>query len=85
MEPVLAGRMWSARRIIEVEVDGIAAAAVREVFTLVGEIASKSQVMVQAQKEAANAGTFRWLLVFLLWIRNDDSHFVCSRWLLLAV
>jgi hypothetical protein len=75
MELVLTGRMCSARRIVEeVEVDGIAAAAVREAVTLVGEIATKSQVTVQAQKEAANAGTFRWLLIFLLWISDDDSH-----------
>ena len=68
MELVLTGRMWSAQeaaawgmasRVVgggEGEGDG--AAVVREAAALAGEIAGKSQIVVQAQKEAVNAGTF---------------------------
>ena len=68
MELVLTGRMWSAqeaaawgmasRVVEEAEGEGSAAAVVREAVTLAGEIVSKSQIAVQAQKEAVNAGTF---------------------------
>jgi len=68
MELVLTGRMWSAQeaaawgmasRVVgggegEGEEDG--AAVVREAVALAGEIAGKSQIAVQAQKEAVNAG-----------------------------
>ena len=71
MELVLTGRMWSAQeaaawgmasRVVgggEGEGDG--AAVVREAVALAGEIAGKSQIAVQAQKEAVNAGTFGFL------------------------
>jgi len=65
MELVLTGRMWSAQeaaawgmasRVVEgAEGEGSAAAVVREAVTLAGEIVSKSQIAVQAQKEAVNA------------------------------
>ena len=72
MELVLTGRMWSAQeaaawgmasRVVgggegEGEGEGDAAAVVREAVALAGEIAGKSQIAVQAQKEAVNAGTF---------------------------
>jgi len=74
MELVLTGRQWSAqeaaawgmasRVVEEAEGEGSAAAVVREAVTLAVEIASNSQIAVQAQKEAVNAGTFLWLLVF---------------------
>ncbi len=66
MELVLTGRMWSAQeaaawgmasRVVG-EGEGDGAAIVREVVALAGEIAGKSQIAVQAQKEAVNAGTF---------------------------
>jgi enoyl-CoA hydratase len=66
MELVLTGRMWSAheaaawgmasRVVEEAEGEGSAAAVVREAVALAGEIVSKSQIAVQAQKEAVNAG-----------------------------
>jgi enoyl-CoA hydratase len=70
MELVLTGRMWSAQeaaawgmasRVVgggDGEGEGDAAAVVREAVALAGEIAGKSQIAVQAQKEAVNAGTF---------------------------
>jgi enoyl-CoA hydratase len=70
MELVLTGRMWSAQeaaawgmasRVVEAaegEGEGSAPAVVREAVAVAGEIASKSQIAVQAQKEAVNAGTF---------------------------
>jgi enoyl-CoA hydratase len=70
MELVLTGRMWNAQeaaawgmasRVVGVgegEGDGDGAAVVREAVALAGEIAGKSQIVVQAQKEAVNAGTF---------------------------
>jgi enoyl-CoA hydratase len=72
MELVLTGRMWSAQeaaawgmasRVVggcegEGEGEGDGAAVVREAVALAGEIAGKSQIAVQAQKEAVNAGTF---------------------------
>jgi hypothetical protein len=39
---------------------GDGAAVVREAVALAGEIAGKSQIAVQAQKEAADAGTFEF-------------------------
>jgi enoyl-CoA hydratase len=71
MELTLTGRMWSAQeaaawgmasRVVE-EGEGAGAgegtnAVVSEAVKLAGEIASKSQIAVQAQKEAVNAGTF---------------------------
>jgi len=70
MELVLTGRMWRAQeaaawgmasRVVgggEGEDEGDGAAVVREAVALAGEIAGKSQIAVQAQKEAVNAGTF---------------------------
>jgi enoyl-CoA hydratase len=70
MELVLTGRMWSAQeaaawgmasRVVGGgEGDGDGAAVVREAVALAGEIAGKSQIAVQAQKEAVNAGTFEF-------------------------
>jgi enoyl-CoA hydratase len=70
MELVLTGRMWSAQEAVEwgmasrVVVDASAGEdkdgvlpVVREAVGLAREIAAKSQVAVQAQKEAVNAGT----------------------------
>ncbi|KAI0295859.1 enoyl-CoA hydratase [Multifurca ochricompacta] len=60
MELTLTGRTWSAReaadwgmasRVVEEEKEG---AVVREAVKLAAEIASKSQLAVQAQKEAVN-------------------------------
>ena len=88
MELVLTGRMWSAQeaaawgmasRVVEAaegegegEGEGSAPAVVREAVELAGEIAGKSQIVVQAQKEAVNAGTFfdslAHLFLSLLWI-----------------
>ncbi|KAI9442646.1 ClpP/crotonase-like domain-containing protein [Lactarius indigo] len=67
MELTLTGRMWSAQdavawgmasRVVEgaTEADGVLP-VVREAVGLAREIAAKSQVAVQAQKEAVNAGT----------------------------
>jgi len=95
MELVLTGRQWSAqeaaawgmasRVVEEAEGEGSAAAVVREAVTLAGEIASNSQIAVQAQKEAVNAGTFLWLLFFfscgcarMILIRICSRWFVCS-------
>jgi hypothetical protein len=49
----------------EGEGEGDGAAVVREVVVLAGEIAGKSQIVVQAQKEAVNTGTFgvSWFLL----------------------
>jgi enoyl-CoA hydratase len=74
MELVLTGRMWSAQeaaawgmasRVVgggegegEGEGEGDGAAVVREAVALAGEIAGKSQIAVQVQKEAINASTF---------------------------
>src|SRR6266851_2309901 len=68
MELVLTGRMWSAQeaaawgmasRVVgEGDGEGDGAAVVREAVALAGEIAGKSHIAVQAQKEAVNAGTF---------------------------
>jgi len=67
MELVLTGRMWSAQeaaawgmasRVVgggKGEGEGDGAAVVREAVALAGEIAGKSQIAVQAQKEAVNA------------------------------
>jgi len=83
MELVLTGRQWSAQeaaawgmasRVVEQsegEGEGSAPAVVREAVKLAGEIASKSQIAVQAQKEAVNAGTFLSMtscFSILLWI-----------------
>jgi enoyl-CoA hydratase len=70
MELVLTGRMWSAQEAVEwgmasrVVVDASVGEGkdgvlpvVREAVGLAREIAAKSQVAVQAQKEAVNAGT----------------------------
>jgi enoyl-CoA hydratase len=73
MELVLTGRMWSAQeaaawgmvsRVVEQaegEGEGNMPAVVREAVKLAGEIASKSQIAVQAQKEAVNAGACPYL------------------------
>jgi len=73
MELVLSGRMWSAREAVawgmasrvvvgseEQQGEGGVGvgAVVKEAVELAGEIAGKSQIVVQAQKEAVNAGTF---------------------------
>jgi enoyl-CoA hydratase len=71
MELVLSGRMWSAgeavawgmasRVVVGSEEQqgegGGVGAVVKEAVELAGEIAGKSQIVVQAQKEAVNAGT----------------------------
>jgi enoyl-CoA hydratase len=72
MELVLTGRMWSAQEAVEWGMasrvvddaqvgedkdDGVLP-VVREAVGLAREIAAKSQVAVQAQKEAVNAGAF---------------------------
>ena len=96
MELVLTGRMWSAqeaaawgmasRVVEEAEGEGSAAAVVREAITLAEEIVSKSQIAVQAQKEAVNAGTFLWLLVFFSCGRARVFLICsCSRWLVCSV
>lgn len=62
MELTLTGRMWGAREAAEWgmasrvvnEGEGV---VVREAIALAVEIAGKSQIAVQAQKEAVNAGT----------------------------
>jgi enoyl-CoA hydratase len=61
MELTLTGRMWGAREaaewgMVSRVVDEGAGAVVREAVALAGEIAGKSQIAVQAQKEAVNAG-----------------------------
>lgn len=95
MELVLTGRMWSAQeaaawgmasRVVEdPEGEGSAVAVVREAVTLAGEIASKSQIAVQAQKEAVNAGTFLCLFFFSYGCARMILMCVCSRWLLCSV
>jgi len=65
MELTLTGRMWNAREAVEW---GMASRVVgegegevvREAVALAREIAGKSQIAVQAQKEAVNVGTFSW-------------------------
>ena len=64
MELTLTGRMWSAREAAEwgmvsrvVDEGNGGGDVVREAVTLAAEIAGKSQIAVQAQKEAVNAGT----------------------------
>ncbi|KAI0279500.1 enoyl-CoA hydratase [Russula aff. rugulosa BPL654] len=60
MELTLTGRMWNAQEAAEwgmasrvvAEGEGV---VVREAIALAGEIAGKSQIAVQAQKEAVNA------------------------------
>jgi enoyl-CoA hydratase len=77
MELVLSGRMWSAGEAVawgmasrvvvgsEQQQGEGGSAVVKEAVELAGEIAGKSQIVVQAQKEAVNAGTFFFLfLVF---------------------
>jgi enoyl-CoA hydratase len=74
MELTLTGRMWNAQEAAEwgmasrvvAEGEGV---VVREAIALAGEIAGKSQIAVQAQKEAVNAGTSFCGPVFitLLW------------------
>jgi len=62
MELTLTGRMWDAREAAEWgmasrvvgEGEGV---VIREAVALAVEIAGKSQIAVQAQKEAVNAGT----------------------------
>jgi enoyl-CoA hydratase len=62
MEITLTGRMWSAQEAAEWGMasrvvgkgEGV---VVREAIALAVEIAGKSQIAVQAQKEAVNAGT----------------------------
>jgi hypothetical protein len=64
------------------EGEGDGTAVVREVVALAGEIAGKSQIAVQAQKEAVNAGTFGVSRFLLPGFATDDS-FLClslSRW-----
>jgi enoyl-CoA hydratase len=61
MELTLTGRMWGAREAAEWGmasrvVDEGVGVVVREAVALAGEIAGKSQIAVQAQKEAVNAG-----------------------------
>jgi enoyl-CoA hydratase len=69
MELVLTGRTWSAHeavawgmasRVVEATTtdgdDGGVLPVVKEAVVLAREIAAKSQVAVQAQKEAVNAG-----------------------------
>jgi enoyl-CoA hydratase len=68
MELTLTGRMWSAQDAAEWgmasrvvgEGEGV---VVREAIALAVEIAGKSQIAVQAQKEAVNAGTSRFVLL----------------------
>ena len=71
MELVLTGRMWSTQEAAawgmashvvggddgDGDGDGDGAAVVREGVALAGEIAGKSQIAVQAQKEVVYAGT----------------------------
>jgi enoyl-CoA hydratase len=84
MELVLTGRMWSAQeaaawgmasRVVgggEGEGEGDGAAVVREAVALAGEIAGKSQIAVQAQKEAVNTGTFGVSRFLLPGFATDD-------------
>ena len=58
------------------EGEGDGTAVVREVVALAGEIAGKSQIAVQAQKEAVNAGTFGVSRFLLPGFPTDDS-FLC--------
>jgi enoyl-CoA hydratase len=97
MELVLTGRMWSAqeaaawgmasRVVEEAEGEGSAAAVVREAVTLAGEIVSKSQIAVQAQKEAVNAGTFLELFFFFFSSGCARVILICVSpgWLLCSV
>jgi len=62
MDLTLTGRMWDVREAAEWDMasrvvgegEGV---VVRETVALAVEIAGKSQIAVQAQKEAVNAGT----------------------------
>src|SRR5258708_4149346 len=89
MELTLTGRMWGAREAAEWgmasrvvgEGEGV---VVREAVALAVEIARKSQIAVQAQKEAVNAGTYLYsLLVFFVpsWFYTVffDSVCLCAR------
>lgn len=86
MELTLTGRMWGAREAAEWgmasrvvgEGEGV---VVREAVALAAEIAGRSQVAVQAQKEAVNAGTSFLFLILSLLGCNDgfDSCVRCVR------
>ncbi len=88
MELTLTGRMWGAREAAEWgmasrvvgEGEGV---VVREAVALAAEIAGKSQIAVQAQKEAVNTGTYLCsLLVFFVpsWFYTAFLiRFVCAR------
>ena len=73
MELTLTGRMWSAQEAAEWgmasrvvgEGDGV---VVREAIALALEIAGKSQIAVQAQKEAVNAGTSLSCFLWGSWV-----------------
>ena len=91
MELVLTSHIWSAQeaaawgmasRVVgggegEGDSEGDSAAIVREAVALAGEIVDKSQIAVQVQKEAVNAGTFgvSW---FLLLGYTTMIHFYVS-------
>ena len=82
MELTLTGRMWGAREAAEW---GMASrvvgegegAVVREAVALAAEIAGKSQVAVQAQKEAVNAGTSFYFI--FIDSRFGLRWFMCAR------
>jgi enoyl-CoA hydratase len=71
--------------------EGGGSAVVKEAVELAGEIAGKSQIVVQAQKEAVNAGTFFFSLVFFSfffgsWFPSSFCVVIfCLLWLVCSV
>ena len=82
MELTLTGRKWGAH---EAAAWGMASRVVaegegevvREAVGLAREIADKSRVVVQAQKEAVNAGTVMRSFFFFFWF-SPKTHFCLS-------
>jgi enoyl-CoA hydratase len=90
MELTLTGRMWGAREAAEWgmasrvvgEGPGV---VVREAVALAGEIAGKSQIAVQAQKEAVNAGASLFVCLSSWFRLRVQRWFFFWFWLILCV
>jgi Enoyl-CoA hydratase/isomerase len=81
MELTLTGRVWTAQEAVAWGMASRIAgegegAVVREAIALAAEIAGKSQLAVQAQKEAVNSGELRGSLFFCLCFRSCGVGFM---------